>query len=818
MAKAPGAASGGRGGTTSPPAGPPPDDAQRADDAPGPPVRRRRQPAQRRADDAHWRAVFAAAGETGVRVARHDWAATPLGPVHAWPQSLRTAVASCLRSPVPVLLCWGGDLVVLHNDACLPLLGDAGPTALGRPGAEVWPGCWDVLGPVLRDVLAGATVTRSARWSPPGGDGPAGGRRPTFAHSPVIDESGTPGGVLTAVTVSPRAPTAPDTAGPSRAADAPATAEPPAGGGVSGVGGRPVPSPRPAGSAPRADAPAAREVDDRRRALRQAEAFARLAGALSFARGRAGIVDVVCRTAPALLGAGALRVATADPGAVVLEVAGDGGPGRLDLAADDPLARAVRHNVPVVVAATRDGDGGTALPLRYADGGALGAVDVRWAHPVAADEEPRTLLDAVAGLVSQALQRAELTGSAQLMADFAARLSATRSTTEAIGVVLAGAPAVLGARLPGLAVPGQGRRLRLWAGGDVPAGLLAAYDEMTVDDPRPLATALRTGERVVIHDRAEFADRFPEGTDTAGAHGMVTTVALPLFDAQRRPIAALGFGWPRRRPLRESDLALLDTVADLCEQTLERTRLAAAEHDLVTRLAGRLRTSARTAPPTLDVATRYRPAVSGMHLGGDWFDLIRLDGDRLAVVVGDVVGHQVEAAADMAQLRTIVNTLIRLGVPLGEVFPRLTDLIGAGFLGTCVAMVVDPAAGEAAVARVGHPHPVLARPGGAPTPIETAASLPLGMVREPVAVTTVPFRPGDLLVAYTDGLVERRGRTYDAGLAELCGVVDAVRDAPVEAVADALLGRLAGAEDDQALVVLRHVDPAARSPTPFPPQ
>ncbi|MFG1800630.1 PP2C family protein-serine/threonine phosphatase [Micromonospora carbonacea] len=207
-----------------------------------------------------------------------------------------------------------------------------------------------------------------------------------------------------------------------------------------------------------------------------------------------------------------------------------------------------------------------------------------------------------------------------------------------------------------------------------------------------------------------------------------------------------------------------------------------------------------------------------MHLGGDWFDLIRLDGDRLAVVVGDVVGHQVEAAADMAQLRTIVNTLIRLGVPLGEVFPRLTDLIGAGFLGTCVAMVVDPAAGEAAVARVGHPHPVLARPGGAPTPIETATSLPLGMVRGPVAVTTVPFRPGDLLVAYTDGLVERRGRTYDAGLAELCGVVDAVRDAPVEAVADALLGRLAGAEDDQALVVLRHVDPAARSPTPFPPQ
>ncbi|WP_431974710.1 PP2C family protein-serine/threonine phosphatase [Micromonospora haikouensis] len=790
MAKAPGAASEGRGGTTSPPVGPPHHDAPRRAADPD----RRAEDAHWRTDDAHWRAVFAAAGQTGARVAGHDWAATPLGPVHTWPQSLRTAVASCLRSPAPVMLCWGEKLVVLHNDAYLAVLGDAGPTALGRPGAEVWPGEWDVLGPVLREVLAGAAVTRAEqRALPPGGDGPAGRRRLTFAHSPIIDESGTPGGVLTAVTAN-----TPATGG------APATANTPISRGAPVTGGA-VPPPRRAGAAPLPAASTPRQTSDRRRALRQAEAFARLAGALSFARGRTGIVDVVCRTVPTLLGASGLRVATADPGAVVLAVTGDGGPGRLDLADDDPLARAVRHNVPVDVAAEAGADGGVALPLRYADGGALGAVDARWARPVAADEEPRTLLDAVAGLVSQALQRAELIGSAQLMADFAARLSATRSTAEAIEVVLAGAPTVLGARLPGLAVPGRGRRLRLWAGGDVPAGLRAAYDGMTVDDPRPLATALRTGERVVIHDRAEFADRFPGRTDTSGAHGLVTTVALPLFDAQRRPIAALGFGWHRRRLLRESDVALLDTVADLSEQTLERTRLAATEHDLVTRLAGRLRTSARAAPPTLDVATRYRPAVTGMHLGGDWFDLIRLDGDRLAVVVGDVVGHQVEAAADMAQLRTIVNTLIRLGVPLGEVFPRLTDLIGAGFLGTCLTMVVDPAAGEVAVARVGHPHPVLARPGRTPEPVETASSLPLGMVREPVAVTTVPFRPGDLLVAYTDGLVERRGRTYDAGLAALCGAVDATRDAPVEAVADALLDGLAGSEDDQALVVLRHV-------------
>ncbi|MEV1146249.1 GAF domain-containing SpoIIE family protein phosphatase, partial [Micromonospora sp. NPDC049799] len=485
----------------------------------------------------------------------------------------------------------------------------------------------------------------------------------------------------------------------------------------------------------------------------------------------------------------ALRVA-AGPGA---EPAAD-----LDLDADVPLARAVRENTVV-----QDGTA-VCVPLRYGDGGAFGALEVRWSGPVVDGGRPQGLLDTVAGLCGQALQRAELADSAQAMAAFAARLSVTRSTAEAIEVILTAAPIAVGAVLPGLAMREEGRRVRLWYNG-VPSSLSATFADLTIDDPRPIATALRTGERIVLTDRAEFVRRFPGLPDPVGRHGLVTTVALPLLDARRRPIAALGFGWRRQRPLREGDLALLDTVADLCEQTLERVRLAAAEHNLVTRLAGRLRTSNRSTPAGLRVATRYTPAMSGLHLGGDWHDLVDLDGDGLAVVVGDVVGHRVEAAADMAQIRTVVNTLIRLGVPLGEVFPRLTDLLGVGFLGTCLAMTVDPVAGRVSVARVGHPHPVLVRPGRPPERVHTANALPLGLVREPVPVTTLPFGVGDLLVAYTDGLVERRNQAYDEGVAALHAVVDAHRDAPVEAIADAVMAELAGSEDDQALVVIRHV-------------
>ncbi|SCE66652.1 Serine phosphatase RsbU, regulator of sigma subunit [Micromonospora matsumotoense] len=741
--------------------------------------------APRPTDDARWRALVSGAGRTGRWIVAHDWTGSPLGPLRDWPQSLRTALVICLHSPTPAAIWWGPELVLLPNDGYLALPDPTGPQLPGRPGAAVWP---DAV-PALTGVLTAAEVTcRQEREFDSGGER----RRWVFSSGPIVDATGRPGGVFTTVTatVTP-ADRATDVAEATDVDEPAAARRPDAAGTGTGTG---IPAAR-------------RDLDppvphqhggERRRALRQAEGLARLAGALSAAGSREAVTEVVTTVTPTLVGAAEVRVAVAAAGALDLTVTGGSGPGRLAVADDAPLARAVREETTVAL------PDGLCLPLRDGGGAVLGALQVRWAGPVADEEARRILLDAVAGLCSQALRRAELTASARAMAAFAARLSVTRSTGEAIEVILDAAPMALGAALPGLAMRDEGRRIRLWHGG-LPTGLIATFDDLTIDDPRPFARALRTGERIILRNRAEFAARHPGLPDPAGAYGMVTTVVLPLLDASRRPIAALGFGWSRERPLHDDDLALLDTIADLCEQTLERVRLAAAEHNLVTRLAGRLRTSAAIGPPGLEVATRYQPAMSGLHLGGDWYDLVDLDDGRLAVVVGDVVGHQVEAAADMAQLRTVVNTLIRSGVPLAEVFPRLTGLLGVGFLGTCLAMVVDPVAGEAQVARVGHPHPVLLPSGRPPETVWTGHSLPLGLVRDPVPVTTVAFGPGDLLVAYTDGLVERRDQAYDAGVTALHEVLVPVRDQPVEAIADTLLAKLSGSDDDQALVVIRHV-------------
>ncbi|MEU8375984.1 SpoIIE family protein phosphatase [Micromonospora sp. NPDC048894] len=742
--------------------------------------------APRPPDDARWRDLLSRAGRTGRRIVGHDWAGSPLGPVEDWPASLRTALVICLYSPEPAAIWWGPELVLLPNDGYLALPDPVGAQEPGQPGAAVWP---DAV-PTLTGLLTTGQVT--CRQEREVGSG-AERHRLVFSSAPIVDATGRPGGVFTTVA---------EAIGPTGGAT---DADDPT--------GSPRSDTTSAGTATSTGVPAARRrgrrdpgqqqaphpaAGERRQALRQAEGLARLAGSLSAAGTRTAVTDVVITVTPALVGATEVRVAVATAGALDLTVTDGNGPGRLAVADDAPLARAVREEATVAL------PDGLCLPLRDGTGTVLGALEVRWDGPVADEEARRILLDAVAGLCSQALRRAELTASARAMAEFAARLSVTRSTGEAIEVILDAAPMALGAALPGLAMRDEGRRVRLWHA-ELPSGLVATFDDLTIDDPRPIARALRTGERIILRNRAEFAARHPGLPDPAGEYGMVTTVVLPLLDASRRPIAALGFGWPRERPLPDDDLALLDTIADLCEQTLERVRLAAAEHNLVTRLAGRLRTSATVGPPGLDVATRYQPAMSGLHLGGDWYDLVDLDDGRLAVVVGDVVGHQVEAAADMAQLRTVVNTLIRSGVPLAEVFPRLTGLLGVGFLGTCLAMVVDPVAGEAQVARVGHPHPVLLPSGRPPETVWTGHSLPLGLVRDPVPVTTVTFGPGDLLVAYTDGLVERRDQAYDAGVTALHEVIVPVRDQPVEVIADTLLAKLSGSDDDQALVVIRHV-------------
>ena len=145
-------------------------------------------------------AFLAGGGRMGALIRRHDWSATPMGPIESWPQSLRTAVGICLSSRFPILIWWGADLVKIYNDDYAQILGEKHPAALGRAGREVWPEIWHIIGPMLEGVLTRGEAT----WSDDQLLVLSRGGYPeecyfTFSYSPIRDEDGAVCGVFCAV-------------------------------------------------------------------------------------------------------------------------------------------------------------------------------------------------------------------------------------------------------------------------------------------------------------------------------------------------------------------------------------------------------------------------------------------------------------------------------------------------------------------------------------------------------------------------------------------------------------------------------------------
>ncbi|MFI7346166.1 SpoIIE family protein phosphatase [Streptomyces sp. NPDC049936] len=210
-----------------------------------------------------------------------------------------------------------------------------------------------------------------------------------------------------------------------------------------------------------------------------------------------------------------------------------------------------------------------------------------------------------------------------------------------------------------------------------------------------------------------------------------------------------------------------------------------------------------------DIATRYLPGTLLGRVGGDWFDSVKLPGARTALVVGDVMGHGLNSAAMMGQLRTAVQTMAGLDLPPAQLLRNLDDLaqrLGDTHLATCLYAVYDPIAGELHLANAGHIPPVLVRAeDGASELIELPTGAPIGVGGVPFESVRVPVAPGDRLVMCTDGLVEMRGEDIGVGLATLCESA-AHPAASMDDACDTIiraLGTRGGRKDDVALLMAR---------------
>ncbi|MFG2923992.1 SpoIIE family protein phosphatase [Streptomyces sp. NPDC048305] len=272
------------------------------------------------------------------------------------------------------------------------------------------------------------------------------------------------------------------------------------------------------------------------------------------------------------------------------------------------------------------------------------------------------------------------------------------------------------------------------------------------------------------------------------------------------------------RPFGAGDLQLASELvsrAAVCvdnarRYTRERETALALQRSLLPRRAARQR--------AVEVTARYLPNTGGNGIGGDWFDVIPLSGARVALVVGDVVGHGVHASATMGRLRTAVRTLADVDLAPEELLTQLDDLVltldreqpvnspeGARVTGaTCLYAVYDPATGSCRMARAGHPEPVLARPDGTVEVIALPPGPPLGVGGSAFEAAEFELPEDSRIALYTDGLIEAAGTDTDAAVAELREVLGR-RGLSLEASCDTVMDTLVRGQqnDDVALLLAR---------------
>jgi GAF domain-containing protein/anti-sigma regulatory factor (Ser/Thr protein kinase) len=457
-----------------------------------------------------------------------------------------------------------------------------------------------------------------------------------------------------------------------------------------------------------------------------------------------------------------------------------------------------------------------ALPL-VGRGGTLGTLLLGFAEPPQLAAEDRDWLEALAGQCSQALDRSRLyederatrRRSERLQAITSA-LSSSLTTGEVASVFLEQSAAVLAADESSLAlVDDTGEALRLLARarrGDQGT----AREQLTIplDTADPLTEAFRLGRTIALASRQELVAAYPDVTDRSTTDGAEAIVVSPLVTSDG-PLGVVAFTWSAAHRLSADERALLTTLTSQCVQALDRARRYEQERTIAETLQRSVLPEWLPEIPGLDLAARYLAGSSGIAVGGDWFDVIELDNGRVALVVGDVVGKGVEAAATMGQLRNALRAFAFEQLKPASALARLNrlaeTLVDAPFA-TIAFMTIDPAARVCRYTLAGHPAPIVRRPDGDAVFLEEGRSLPVGVgTNVSYAQGVSELEPGSTVLLYTDGLVERRDRSLEEGLELLRAAVTAAPSEPGALVGHVLADLLPGDErgDDVAVLAVR---------------
>ncbi|WP_433221072.1 GAF domain-containing SpoIIE family protein phosphatase [Dactylosporangium sp. CS-047395] len=352
-------------------------------------------------------------------------------------------------------------------------------------------------------------------------------------------------------------------------------------------------------------------------------------------------------------------------------------------------------------------------------------------------------------------------------------------------------------------------RMDLRSSQTLPPQVADRWDRYPDTAATPSALAVRTGAPVLLPDLTAVQAVTPDAVDTFTQMGWQSAASVPL-PSPTGPVGALTFVWEQPNALGEAEQAVLAALAGYVAQALQRAEFLAARQTVAAVLQRALLSAVPDVAP-FEVAAQFEPAVRSEQVGGDWYDVIRIDAERLAITIGDVSGHDIGAAALMGKLRSKLRLLIadRQETP-SALLARLdaaNHTLGDTIMATALLAVVepDPAGGHILHwSNAGHPRPLLAT--GTTVTILTGHDLLLGVdPTRPRSDHTHPLPPGSTLLLYTDGLIESRGQHYLDREQQLLHTFAGLATTPLPDLLQTLYTTFAGPdhEDDVALLAVR---------------
>ena len=410
---------------------------------------------------------------------------------------------------------------------------------------------------------------------------------------------------------------------------------------------------------------------------------------------------------------------------------------------------------------------------------------------------------------ADATRRAEATRRLQ---EVTAALSVATTTLDVTNTCLESALESVGAEAGFVVLTGPAgtRTVELVTNSGYDAEELTAWRACDLDSDVPFARAIASGLPIWALSGEEISAF--TGVREQRAKGWVT---IPLV-TREGVRGALHLSLRAARAFSEDERAWLQSMVSQCGQALERATQYEAEQTIAETLQRSVLPSSLPRVEGVQLAARYLPGSEQLDVGGDWFDAIQLPDGKLGLVVGDVVGKGVQAAASMAQLRNAIrafsvdrmkpsSVLVRLN--------RLADEVLDTSFATLAYLALEPESGMCRLSSAGHPPPAIAYPDGHVELVEGARGLPLGaQPRTTYRQETIQLPAGSVVLLYTDGLIERRGRSIDEGLTALREAVAAAPKDP-DRLLEHILEHVVGNDergDDIALLAARVLPVAPR--------